>query len=124
MAEKKLYRTQGKLAGVCAGLAEYLDTDVVIVRIIWLVFTFILTGIGPFAYIICAIVLPKKEDMDLTTPPKTPHCEEPQTSESTPSEKSSSRAHSKVEESKKAAETQGKDYDSGEYNKTATGYQK
>lgn len=123
MAEKRLYRTKGKLAGVCSGLAEYLNTDVVIVRIIWLVFTFILTGIGPLAYIICAIVLPKKEDID-NSATQAPHCEDSQASESTLSEKHTSSEQDKEEESKKAAETQGKDYDSNEYNKTVTGYQK
>ena len=36
MVEKKLYKNkaQGKVCGVCAGLSEYLNCDVTIIRII------------------------------------------------------------------------------------------
>lgn len=61
---KKLYRIpeQGMLAGVCAGLSEYFNTDVTIIRLLWILATFI-GGSGVLAYIVCAIVVPKKNDV-------------------------------------------------------------
>ena len=58
--EKKLYRnTQNKMiAGVCAGLAEYLNIDPTIVRVIWALIA--LSGAGLIAYLICALVIPEK----------------------------------------------------------------
>lgn len=48
-----------KIAGVCAGFARYLDTDVVLVRVLWLVLAFG-TGVGFIAYVIAWIVMPKE----------------------------------------------------------------
>ena len=49
-----------KIAGVCAGFANYLDVDVTIVRLVWLVLTFVPPGIGLIAYIIAWIVMPRE----------------------------------------------------------------
>ena len=59
---KKLYRskTDQKIAGVCAGLAEYLNIDPTIVRVIWALVA--LCGAGVLAYIVCALVIPEKPD--------------------------------------------------------------
>jgi phage shock protein PspC (stress-responsive transcriptional regulator) len=59
---KKLYkiRKDKKICGVCNGLSEYLDVDVSIIRIIWLVCAF--SGVGVLAYFIAALVLPFKEE--------------------------------------------------------------
>ncbi|MEO8887567.1 MAG: PspC domain-containing protein [Mucilaginibacter sp.] len=59
--EKKLYRDQQHkvIGGVCAGLADYFDIDVSIVRVIFLA-SLILKGGGFLIYIILMIVLPKK----------------------------------------------------------------
>lgn len=62
--QKRLYKIeQGKkLDGVCGGIAEYFDIDPTIVRLAWVVFTcFALAGV--FAYIIAAIIMPKKSDI-------------------------------------------------------------
>ena len=58
--EKKLYRnTQSKmLAGVCSGLAEYLNIDPTIVRLIWALVG--LSGAGIVAYLACALIIPEK----------------------------------------------------------------
>ena len=58
--EKKLYRsTQNKMiAGVCAGLAEYLNIDPTIIRLIWALIG--LSGAGIVAYLIAAIIIPEK----------------------------------------------------------------
>ena len=50
---------QKKIAGVCAGFAVYMDVDVTLVRILWLL-TAIFTGVGFIAYIIAWIAMPKE----------------------------------------------------------------
>ena len=56
---KKLVRSSNdrKIAGVCAGLANYFDLDPTIIRVIWLLAIFF-GGTGLLAYIILWIVLP------------------------------------------------------------------
>ena len=49
--------TDKKIAGVCAGLADYFDLDPTIVRVVW-VLAFLCAGTGGLAYIILWIVLP------------------------------------------------------------------
>ena len=59
--EKKLYRDEyhKKIAGVCAGLAEYFNVDVTLIRVLF-VLTLILKGGGVIVYIVLWIVLPVK----------------------------------------------------------------
>ena len=60
-ARKRLVRPREgrKIAGVCAGFAEYFDVDVVLVRIVWLVCT--LLGLsGVIAYVAAWIVMPEE----------------------------------------------------------------
>lgn len=56
---KKLYKstTDRKLCGVCAGIANYLNIDPTVVRLLWALITF-LGGAGLIAYIVCALVIP------------------------------------------------------------------
>ena len=56
--KKKLYksRTDRKLAGVCGGIAEYLNMDSTIVRLI-VAILFFGFGTGLLAYIIAALVM-------------------------------------------------------------------
>ena len=58
--QKKLYRstTNKTIAGVCAGLAEYLNIDPTIVRVIWALVA--LSGAGLLAYLVCALIIPEK----------------------------------------------------------------
>ena len=59
MAAKKFVRTKNdaKIAGVCGGVAQYLDIDSTIVRIIFLIL--LLTGtLGFWIYLIIWIVAP------------------------------------------------------------------
>ena len=58
--EKKLYRNPSNkyIAGVCSGLAEYINIDPTIVRIIWALVG--LSGAGIIAYLICALIIPEK----------------------------------------------------------------
>lgn len=60
--EKKLHKsaTDRKLAGVCGGIAEYLDVDPTVVRVAWAIIT-AFGGAGLIAYIACAILMPEAE---------------------------------------------------------------
>jgi phage shock protein C len=53
-------QTDRKVAGVCAGLAQYMDVDVTLVRIIFLVLLFWPPGVGLILYVICWIVMPQE----------------------------------------------------------------
>lgn len=57
---KKLYRSRNDkvISGVCGGLADYFGIDVSLVRIAWVLITF-LGGAGIIAYIICSFVFPE-----------------------------------------------------------------
>ena len=48
-----------KIAGVCAGFADYFDVDVVLMRILWLM-SALLWGVGFVAYIVAWIAMPKE----------------------------------------------------------------
>lgn len=54
-------RTGRKVAGVCAAFAEYFDLDVVLVRVVWLVSSF-MTGVGFLGYVIAWIVIPEEPE--------------------------------------------------------------
>ena len=55
---KKLYRSKKKiLAGVCGGIAEYLNMDPTIIRVIWVVLS-LAYGVGILAYIVCWFLIP------------------------------------------------------------------
>lgn len=59
---KKLYKSNDKkLCGVCAGIAEYLDLDPTVIRVIWLL-AVLCCGVGAIAYLVLALVMPKKEE--------------------------------------------------------------
>ena len=59
---KKLYRSKSNrmIAGVCAGVAEYLNIDPTVIRVIWAIACFGTLGI--LAYIACALIIPEKPD--------------------------------------------------------------
>ena len=61
--EKKLYKVnRGKmLDGVCAGFAEYFGIDPTLVRLGWALVS-LAAGSGIIAYIICAIIIPRKPE--------------------------------------------------------------
>lgn len=59
MAKRLTLSQNKKIAGVCAGVAEYFDIDPTIVRIIWL-FAILGAGAGLLAYLICWIVMPRE----------------------------------------------------------------
>ncbi len=57
--KKQLHRsrTEKMIAGVCGGLAEYLDVDPTLVRVVW-VFVSLLAGVGILLYLIMWVVMP------------------------------------------------------------------
>lgn len=62
--KKRLYKIkdQSMISGVCAGVGEYFDIDVSIVRLVWIGLAFIYF-VGVIVYIAAAIVLPDKKDL-------------------------------------------------------------
>lgn len=63
---KKLYKAENgkKLFGVCAGFAEYFGLDVTLIRLIWIIASFIV-GSGFLIYIICALIMPSEKDIEV-----------------------------------------------------------
>lgn len=59
--KKRLYRSMRdkKIAGVCGGIAEYMNVDSTIVRLVCIVLVFG-WGAGLLAYIVAALVMPIK----------------------------------------------------------------
>jgi len=62
LARKRLMRPRNgrKIAGVCAGFAEYFDLDVTVVRVVWLISVFLGAGLSLIAYVIAWIVMPEE----------------------------------------------------------------
>ena len=56
---KKLVKGEKKLFGVCSGLANYLDVDPTVIRILF-VLAFLGFGVGLLVYIIMAFIMPDK----------------------------------------------------------------
>lgn len=57
---KKLYKSRfdRKICGVCGGIAEYMNIDSTVVRLIWILLSFAV-GMGLLAYIVAALVIPE-----------------------------------------------------------------
>lgn len=60
---KRLYRSRNDkvLAGVCGGLAEYLEMDPVVVRILWAI-SFFFFGFGLLLYLAALFIIPSNPD--------------------------------------------------------------
>ncbi len=56
--KKRLYKstTDKKICGVCGGIAEYLDCDPTLIRLLWICFL-LAGGSGILAYVIAAIIM-------------------------------------------------------------------
>jgi phage shock protein C len=59
---KRLYRnsSSGRIAGVCAGIADYLEADVTLIRLVWVVLSIVPGGFigGLVAYIAAWAIMP------------------------------------------------------------------
>ncbi len=60
---KKLFRSRKNrmIAGVCAGLGNYLGVDPTVIRLLWVAATLITRGAGILAYIIAWIIVPEEK---------------------------------------------------------------
>ncbi|MGI5921163.1 MAG: PspC domain-containing protein [Syntrophomonadaceae bacterium] len=61
MKQLRRSRKNAMIAGVAAGLAEYADVDVILVRLIW-VLLFFAGGAGFFIYLLCWLMIPENND--------------------------------------------------------------
>ena len=59
--QKKLYRsaTDKKLAGVCGGVAKYLNMDPTVIRVLWAIIS-LFAFVGVVAYVLCAFIIPEE----------------------------------------------------------------
>lgn len=60
--QKKLYRsvTDRKIAGVCGGVAKYLNMDPTVIRVLWAIIS-LFAFVGVVAYIACALIIPEED---------------------------------------------------------------
>ena len=77
---KRLMRsaTDRKIAGVCGGIAEYLEIDSTVVRLVWLLLIFLPVPIVPaiIAYLVAWMVMPQAPALHAAAPsasPSMPH---------------------------------------------------
>lgn len=64
MNPKKLTKGRNRmLCGVCSGLAEYLNIDVTVVRLVAVVLT-LFTCVGIVAYLVGAVIMPEPGPTD------------------------------------------------------------
>ena len=56
-------RSEGKIAGICAGIANYFEVDVTLVRAAWLVFSIVPGCVigGVLAYLLAWLVIPEDD---------------------------------------------------------------
>lgn len=58
---RRLYRsrTERVIAGVCGGLGEYFEVDPVVFRLVWVLVSMLMAGVGGVvAYVIACILVP------------------------------------------------------------------
>ena len=59
MGDKKLTKSSNRMiCGVCGGIGEYLGIDPTVIRLLWVIFSF-MGGAGLLAYIVAAIIVPE-----------------------------------------------------------------
>lgn len=61
--QKKLKRSNNKmLAGVCGGIAEYMNVDATIVRIVYVLLSMVSVAFpGVIAYLVLMLIMPKAD---------------------------------------------------------------
>ncbi|HYP05705.1 MAG TPA: PspC domain-containing protein [Bryobacteraceae bacterium] len=53
--------TNKRIAGVCGGLAAYMNADPTLIRLLWILFILALLPVGILGYIIAWIIIPKEQ---------------------------------------------------------------
>lgn len=62
MSYKKLTKSDDKIfAGICGGMAEYLDFDPTVVRVAYATLTLFTAFSGIILYLVLCFIIPKKE---------------------------------------------------------------
>jgi phage shock protein PspC (stress-responsive transcriptional regulator) len=63
-------KTEGKIAGVCAGIADYLEVDGVLIRAAWVVLSIVPGAVigGLIAYLAAWLVMPEATDPATVSP--------------------------------------------------------
>ena len=63
----RIYRSRDDrmIAGVAGGLANYLDIDPTVMRVLWLVGFFTTGPVAVFAYLLCAMIIPREPEITL-----------------------------------------------------------
>lgn len=71
---KKLTRSRRdkKIAGVCAGFAEYFGVDTTLVRVVWVVIA-LFGGCGLLGYLVGWIIIPLEPEIAPAGAPAVPH---------------------------------------------------
>jgi phage shock protein C len=66
MAKKKLVRSANRvLAGVCGGIADYLDIDPTVVRVVYAALSIFTTGFpGLLLYLVMLLIIPPRTKND------------------------------------------------------------
>lgn len=60
---KKLCRCKdGYIGGVCGGVADYLNIDRTVVRVLYAFLTLVAAPIGIVGYIVCMFLMPMEDD--------------------------------------------------------------
>lgn len=62
---KRLYRTEGPVSGVAAGLAEYFNLDEILIRILIVAGSIVAFPVVPLVYIAAVFIIPKKDDLSI-----------------------------------------------------------
>jgi phage shock protein C len=60
---KRLYRSRvdRQLAGICGGLGDYFSCDSTLIRVAWVVITFLSAGLAVLAYLVLILVIPNED---------------------------------------------------------------
>lgn len=63
--KKRLYRSEcdRKLYGVCGGIADYLNLDSAVIRLLWVVLSVFSFGAGVIIYIAACFLLPGESEL-------------------------------------------------------------
>jgi phage shock protein C len=78
--DDRLYRSRDDrmIAGVAGGVAEHLDADPSVIRIVWAVLIFLTGGLALLVYIVMAVVVPERPaDVEVLRAPTEPGRSEP-----------------------------------------------
>lgn len=74
VARRRLVRPRvgRKIAGVCAGFAEYFDLDVTLIRVVWLVAAVLMLPFWCVGYIIAWVIMPEAPEVVAIVPSGAP----------------------------------------------------